>query len=230
MIFVEITPPKTRPFIIILWSKPNSPIEYFDKLEQVLHFFESEGKELILLGDINRNLLYRDTKSNVDHVTTNQVKRIVEIYDSINLEQLIKEPTRETTNTSTLIDHIAVSKTNNIAESGVIKTAVSNHHLPCAIRKFQGGSKRQHKVIKTRQMKYFDENAFLQDLALIDYKTHLGSSADVSTIVSNIIYNCTSVSRGSQMSFLVNECQVLQESAFIKMLYLPGFDDFVLPL
>ena len=30
------------------------------------------------------------------------------------------------------------------------------------------------------------------------------------------------------MSFPVNEGQVLQESIFIEMLHLPGFDDFVL--
>ena len=112
--------------------------------------------------------------------------RIVAIYDSYGLKPLITEPARETIHTSTLIDHIAVSNTNNIVESGVIKTAISDHYLPYAIRKFQGGSKRQHKVIKTRQMKHFDLNAFLQDLALIDWKTHLRSSADISTIVNTI--------------------------------------------
>ena len=178
----------------LLWYRPpNNPIEDFNKLEQVLQFFESEGKEIILLGDTNCDLLHRDTAPNLDHVIPNldhvipnHVKRIVDIYDSYGLKQLITEPTRETIHTSTLIDHIAVSNTNNIVESGVIKTAISDHYLPYAIRKFQGGSKRQHKVIKTRQMKHFDENAFFQDLALIDWKTHLRSSADISTIVNTI--------------------------------------------
>ena len=35
-------------------------------------------------------------------------------------------------------------------------------------------------------MKHFDVNAFLEDLALIDWKTHLRSSADISTIVYTI--------------------------------------------
>ena len=138
-------------------------------------------------------MLHRDTNSdldhvipNLDHAIPNHVKRIVNIYDSYGLKQLITEPTRETIHTSTLIDHIAVSNANNIVESGAIKTAVNDNYLPYAIRKFQDGSKRQHKVNKIRQMKHFDENAFLQGLALIEWITHLRSSADISTIV-NII-------------------------------------------
>ena len=119
----------------------------------------------------------------LDHAIPNHVKRIVEIYDLYGLKQLITEPTRETTNTATLIDHIAVSNTNNIVESGVTKTAMSDHYLAYAIRKFQGGSKRQHRVIKTRQMKHFDDKSVLQYLALVDWKTHLRSSADINTIV-----------------------------------------------
>ena len=150
LICVEITPPKAKPFIIILWYRPpNNPIEDFDKLEQALQFFESEGKEIILLGDKNCDLLHRETASNLDHVIPNldhvilhldhvipnldhvipnldhiipyHVKWIVDIYDSYDLKQLITEPTRETIHTCTLIDHIAVSNTNNIVESGFDK-------------------------------------------------------------------------------------------------------------
>ena len=121
-----------------MWYRPpNNPIEDFNKLEQVLQFFESEVKEIILLGDTNCDLLHRDTAPNLDHVIPNldrvmpnHVKRIVDIYDSFGLKQLITEPTRETIHTSTLIDHIAVSNNNNIVESGVIKTAISDHYLP----------------------------------------------------------------------------------------------------
>ena len=59
LICVEITPPKAKPFVVILWYRPPSnPIDDFDKLEQVLRFFESEGKEIILLGDTNCDLLH----------------------------------------------------------------------------------------------------------------------------------------------------------------------------
>ena len=56
LICVEITPPKARLFIIILlYRPPNNPIEDFNKLEQVLQFFESEGREINCDCDCDRN-------------------------------------------------------------------------------------------------------------------------------------------------------------------------------
>ena len=69
----------------------------------------------------------------------NYVKRINDIYQSFRLEQLIKEPTRETTETSTLLDHVAVKNVKNIVESGVFRVALSDHYLVYAVRKFRGG-------------------------------------------------------------------------------------------
>ena len=50
----QITPPRASPFLILSWYRPpNEPFKTFDKLEQVLCFFEAEGKEIFLLGDTN---------------------------------------------------------------------------------------------------------------------------------------------------------------------------------
>ena len=75
------------------------------------------------------------------------------MYESFGLTQLISEPTRETEQTSTLIDHIAVSNVRNISKSGVVRTAISDHYLVYAVRKHLGGIERKHKQIYTRQMK-----------------------------------------------------------------------------
>ena len=99
------------------------------------------------------------------------------------MKQLIKEPTRVTVQSSTLIDHIAFSNADNIVESGVLKITLSDHYLVYAVRKFQGGIKRQHKFIRTRQMKKFSEEAFLSELRSIDWQFLLRSSSDVSEIV-----------------------------------------------
>ena len=82
---------------------------------------ENEGREVILLGDTNCNLYGED---NAAHA-----KRIKDIYAAYDLKQLINEPTRVTVQSSTLIDHIAVSNTSNIKESGVVKIALSDHYL-----------------------------------------------------------------------------------------------------
>ena len=88
-----------------------------------------------------------------------------DMYESFGLTQLISEPTRETEQTSTLIDHTAVSNVRNISKSGVVRTAISDHHLVYAVRKHLGGIERKHKQIHTRQMKNFNEEAFLRDLS-----------------------------------------------------------------
>ena len=45
---VEITPPKARPYIILLWYRaPGDDKDAFEKLESVLLFLENEGKEVI---------------------------------------------------------------------------------------------------------------------------------------------------------------------------------------
>ena len=110
LICAEIKPPKAKSFVVILWYwPPNNPIDDFDKLEQVIQFFELKGKGIISLGDTNCDLLQRDTACNLDHVIPNHIKRILDIYDAYGLKQLITEPTRETIHISTLTDNIAVS-------------------------------------------------------------------------------------------------------------------------
>ena len=162
LICAEITPPQSSPFCILSWYRPpSSPVDIFDKLEQVLSYLESEGREIILLGDTNCDLLPISEDSSEQQVP-NHIKRINDVYQSFRLEQVIKEATRETTETSTLIDHVAVSNINHIVESGVYKVALSDHYLVFAVRKFRGGLKKQHKIIKTRQMKHFARSSFYQ--------------------------------------------------------------------
>ena len=183
LICAKITPPKSSPFCILSWYRPHSSlIDTFNSLELVLRFFESEGKEIILLGDTNCDLL-NGPKVSSEHPVPSHVKRIYDIYQSYRLEQIINEPTRETTETSTLLDHVVVSNINNIVESGVYRVALSDHYLVYAVRKFRGGLNNQHKVIKTRQMKNFDEELFLADIASVDWQAFLHCSTDINVIV-----------------------------------------------
>ena len=79
LICAEITPPKSSPFCILSWYRPpSSAIDIFNALrffEQVLRFFESEGKEIILIGDTNCNL-FSGSKVSSEHLVSNHVKRI----------------------------------------------------------------------------------------------------------------------------------------------------------
>ena len=51
---IEVKPVRTKPFFVVSWYRPPSDLtDTFDKFEEVLKCLESEGKEIILLGDTN---------------------------------------------------------------------------------------------------------------------------------------------------------------------------------
>ena len=77
---------------------------------------------------------------------------------------MIGEPTRVTLTSSTLIDHIATNKPENVVASGVFSITLSDYYLVYVTRKFMGSTKRQRKTISTRKMKNFNSDNFLSDL------------------------------------------------------------------
>ena len=94
------------------------------------------------------------------------------------MKQIIKEPTRVTLDSSTLIDHKATTNCNNITESGVLKICLSDHYLVYCVRKLRGGVKHQHKYITSRQLKNFNQRAFLSDLSEVDWEALVASAQD----------------------------------------------------
>ena len=53
---------------------------------------------------------------------------------------MIDKPTRETIDTSALIDHIEVNIDRKVIESGVLNLGFGDHYLVYAIRKFLGNT------------------------------------------------------------------------------------------
>ena len=49
---------------------------------------------------------------------------------------MIGEPTRVTLTTSTLIDHVATNKPENVVASGIFNITLSDHYLVFVTRKF----------------------------------------------------------------------------------------------
>ena len=121
-------------------------------------------KEIILLGDTNCDFSSKPTGQFSD----NNAKSLRSIYDLFSFIQLVEEPTRATLETATLIDHIASTCPNNVVESGVLKISMSDHNMVYCIRRLNGSFKKDHKAIKTRNIKNFSEEAFLHDFATIN--------------------------------------------------------------
>ena len=87
--------------------------------------------------------------------------------------------TRETLDTSTLIDHVATNTPANIVDSGVLEISLSDHYLVFCIRKLRGFIQRQPKPIRSRRMKNFDHESFLFDLSQIHWDGIVRNSDNV---------------------------------------------------
>lgn len=85
------------------------------------------------------------------------------------LSQIIKEATRVTKDSSTLIDHIYVSEPWDMCKSGVIRMGISDHHLINAVRgKIKCGTN-CHVNIKFRSFRNLDEDQFHKDLRAVEW-------------------------------------------------------------
>ena len=119
---VELRLPHVKPIVIVTLYRPEGPVEVFDGVEAMISKISEEKKEFILMGDLNCNLLMEDNS---------KTKDIVQVYDTYGMTQIIKDPTRTTSDTQTLIDHIVTNRPKNI---GVIPCGISDHGLIYIIR------------------------------------------------------------------------------------------------
>ena len=53
------------------------------------------------------------------------------------------------------------------------------------VRKFNGSLQKEHKMIKSRRMNNFNEQAFLEDVAAISWEQEIGNSDDVNVLANN---------------------------------------------
>ena len=182
IICIEVELPKIKSFLVLAWYRPpGDPVVSFDKLEKVLSFFDKEGKEIILLGDTNCDLTPKQAEQPIDKHSTH----MLDLYELFSFKQLVEEPTRVTVTTSSIIDHIATTCARNIVKSGVHEVSMSDHYMVYCIRKFNGTVDKDHKVIKTRKMKNFNEAAFLADVSGICWEQMLIETDDTNCLVNN---------------------------------------------
>ena len=113
--------------VCFFYRPPDSRSSWLDMFSDHLENVYDECKELLLLGDMNINMLSSDdTNSASTH-------KLMHILNSVNLVQIITKPTRATTQSKTLIDHIYTSNPDYIVNHSVSCYAISNHYPVCAI-------------------------------------------------------------------------------------------------
>ena len=115
--------------------------EFFNYMDDVVRSQICAGKEVIVIGDLNCNLI---NKSLV------QTQRAIEFLEANCLIQLISSPTRHLQTGSTLIDLIITSTPSIFSRVGCLENSLSDHSpvfgvihgLPC---------RQRHRIITSRR-------------------------------------------------------------------------------
>ena len=101
-----------------------------------------------------------------------EIKRYKEFCSMYGLSQLIDCPTRITSNTSTLIDHILTNTQENISQSGVINTAISDHSLIYCTRKVPKAKCKRHKEITFLSLKNYSPDVYKGTLERVSFPNY----------------------------------------------------------
>ncbi|XP_071941115.1 uncharacterized protein [Antedon mediterranea] len=142
-VWIDILLPKSKPILIgCVYRPPNQHcfIEDFNTL------IGGNEKETIILGDFNINIL--DRKNPL-------TKQYEELLNNHGMDQIIKEPSRITSTSSTLIDHILCNNKHTITHSGILKYGLSDHFITFCIRKKSHAKLNEHKYAEFRSLKNY---------------------------------------------------------------------------
>ena len=143
--------------ISCIYRPPSSSQAYYSKVVDMYERAQLDDIPIISMGDLNYDYKLDESLSN------NPIHYIEMAHE---MTQLILQPTRETTDTSTTLDIILVSHPSLHKSSGAMKYNFSDHYLVYTEFEFdlvnQKGS--THNVVKFRDMKQFNPENFFKDL------------------------------------------------------------------
>ena len=118
---------------------------------------------MVILGDLNVNMMPNSKSPKKDK------EELLSFSRAFDLIQLIKEPTRISDTSRTLIDLIFVNNEHRIVKSGVIPFPLSDHLLVFCILKAGFHTKTQPRMFEYRSYKNFDATLFNEDLGNVPW-------------------------------------------------------------
>ena len=127
-------------------------------MENYLHAL-TLGKEIIVVGDLNCDLLKPDSPETMS---------LLDFCTSVNQTQMMKEPTQVTETSSSLIDIIMPSNVSLVENFGVVLSHISDHHLIYASLKLKT-LKPPPSYKCVRSYKNYKPDSFLADLQRIPW-------------------------------------------------------------
>ena len=88
------------------------------------------------------------------------------------LKEIIQEPTRITSSTSSLLDHILANAGWKISQKGVIDVGLSDHQLIYCTRKILRTKANMHNQIRVRSLKKYTPELLIKELIKINFPNY----------------------------------------------------------
>jgi exonuclease III len=174
---VKVSPIGIKPIIVvIIYNNPKSSNSRFiAAFTSLLSYIDSLNIEYVCMGDFNLDLLSSSA----------EVSSIVSLRREFGLKQLVREPTRRVTtvrgSTSTLLDHLYVSRPECYPTSGQFPFAGSDHDFIFATRKVNR-IKAPPSFISVRSYLKVDWNQVLIKFNELDFNYLSSSCPDIGFI------------------------------------------------
>lgn len=161
-IWIELKQTNAKTFIVGIVYRPPDTSKHLSKnfeksFINCIKKLNSETKECIILGDTNINYLSDECHQNFK-----------ELIGLEGLIQMIKEPTRVTKDTKTLIDVIFTSHPENLCNVDVILSSLSDHDIIACKRKVNN-IKISDITINCRDYKNYDPKQVNNELSTADW-------------------------------------------------------------
>ena len=177
-IFFEILLSNSKPITVGTIYGPPNQSNFLEILIDNMNKIDSVNNEIYILGDLNINLYINDSyilaKKNIlnNNSVPRDVKSYYEFCTFFGLKQLKIVPTRVTTGSSTIIDHVLTSFPERVTQSGVIDIGLSDHQLIYCTRKISRIKRGSHKQIKIRSFKHYTVYLFEQGLSKLNFPNY----------------------------------------------------------
>ena len=182
MLFIELTIKNTKLVVGVIYKPPKIPYGVLATIQESLAYITTKYEHVIISGDFNINFLAPDSYPTIFFQ--------MNVCEPFGLTQMVKDPTRVTSTTSTLIDLLLVSHSENVKKCGVIDVpGISDHccvYMAYSIHK----PKFKPKTFTKRDFSKFKQDDFLRDIRSapfeLIYSVHEDNLDDQATIFENI--------------------------------------------
>ena len=187
-VFFDILIPKVKPISIGIFYRPPNVNNFLETFSNDLKQIDFNKNEVYILGDfnINRSVHLRNSYSPF-------ITKYKEMCQQFSMTEIIRDSTRITSTTSSLLDHILTNAEKKISQKGVIDVGLSDHLLLIyCTRKILRAKANMHNQVRVRSLKQYTPEKFVEELKKKNFLNY-NIFSDVNAAYSDLVEKITTV-------------------------------------